>query len=70
MQKRPVGEEPGLSPDQLRQPSPSTARTLLEPLELASHPPEDVRIELLRLRAYVDDRNLHSGAGASGAHRA
>jgi len=31
--------------------------------------PEDVRIELLRLRAYVDDRNLQSGA-ASGAHRA
>jgi len=32
--------------------------------------PEDVRIELLRLRAYVDDRNLQSGAAASGAHRA
>ena len=32
--------------------------------------PEDVRIELLRLRAYVDDRNLRSGVGASGAHRA
>ena len=31
--------------------------------------PEDVRAELLRLRAYVDERNLQSGAGASGTHR-
>src|SRR3954447_6663655 len=45
VQKRPVGEEPGLSPDQLRQPSASATWTLLEPLELASHPPEDMRID-------------------------
>src|SRR4051812_46507273 len=45
VQKRPVGEEPGLSPDQLRQPSSGATWTPLEPLELASHPPEEMRID-------------------------
>ena len=32
--------------------------------------PADVRAELLRLRAYVDENSLQSGLGTSGAHRA
>jgi hypothetical protein len=40
-----MGEEPGLSPDQLRKPSASAARTLFEPLKLASHPSEDVHVD-------------------------